>query len=263
MLKIIKDQKKVGVKMSFDYKKSKENIHNILTSKTKVEKRSIPKNDAEFTYDNGIKSWIGAIFIDIVDSTSLFKNQNEDIISRVIRSFSSEIIDILKSDDNLRKLGLRGDSVYAVYSIEYKADLLSIFRLAYKINTFMKMFNVILKNNQFPEVYAGIGLGASEDLVIKAGKKQSGYYDLVFIGDAVVDASNLSGEANRNNLGSIAMSNIFYNNIIEDLKKENPKYENWINPKHDNGYGYNSAIKFYHCDIIETSFNNWIDGGMK
>src|SRR5690554_846161 len=113
--------------MSFDYKKSKENIHDILTNKTKVEKRSIPKNDAEFTYDNGIKSWIGAIFIDIVDSTSLFKNQNEDIISRVIRSFSSEIIDILKSDDNLRKLGLRGDSVYAVYSTEYKSDLLSIF----------------------------------------------------------------------------------------------------------------------------------------
>lgn len=249
--------------MSFDYKKSKENIHNILTSKTKVEKRSIPQNDAEFTYDNGIKSFIGAIFVDIVDSTSLFKDQNEDIISRVIRSFSSEIIDILKSDDNLRKLGLRGDSVYAVYSTPYKKDLVNIFRLAYRINTFMKMFNEILKNNQFPQVSAGIGLGASEDLVIKAGKKQSGYNDLVFIGDAVVDASNLSGEANRNFISSIAMNNVFYENIIEDLKKENSNYESWIKPKYDSDYGYNKNILFYHCDIIQTDFNKWIDGGMK
>ncbi|MDD4063597.1 MAG: adenylate cyclase [Bacilli bacterium] len=249
--------------MSYDYKKSKENILNVLTSKTKIEKRNIPKNEDEFTYENGVKSWIGAIFIDIVDSTSLFKNQKEDIISRVIRSFSSEIIDILKNNDKLRKLGLRGDSVYAVYSAEYKSDLVSIFRLAYQINTFMIMFNKLLENNHFPTITAGIGLGASEDLVIKAGKKRSGYNDLIFIGNAVVDASNLSGEANRRSIGGIAMNSVFYSNIIDELKKENTNYETWIKPKYASSYGYNSAIQFYHCDIIQTDFDKWIKDGMK
>ena len=249
--------------MSFDYKQSKIKVINILTSKTDIIRKPIPKNDSEFTYENGIKSWVGAIFIDIVDSSSLFKNQKEEIIARVMRSFTSEIIDILKSNEKFRKVGLRGDCVYAIYSAEYRSDLLEIFRLAYQINTYMIMLNVLLKNNQFPTISAGIGLGASEDLVIKAGKKQTGYNDLIFIGDAVVDASKLSGEANRNTIGSIAMNDIFYNNIIDDLNKENPNYSKWIKPKYNNAYNSSGAIQFYHCDIIQSDFNNWIMNGMK
>lgn len=249
--------------MNYDYKKGKENILNILESKTEIIKQKIPKNDTEFTYENGIKSWIASIFIDIVDSSSLFKNQKEDIVSRIIRSFASEIISILQSDENLRKIGLRGDAVYAVYSVEYKNDLLSVFRLAYEINTFMIMFNKLLKNNQFPTITAGIGLGASEDLVIKAGRKNYGYNDLIFIGSAVVDASKLSEEANRQAIGGIAMNPFFYQNIIEELKIENPEYLNWIKAKYTSNYGYAREVKFYHCDIVLSDFEKWIKEGMK
>ena len=251
--------------MSYDYKQSKVNVLNILTSKTKIEKRPIPKNDSEFTYNNGIKSWVGAIFIDIVDSSSLFKtrDKDEEKIARIIRSFASEIINILKDNDKVRQIGLRGDCVYAIYSTDYKSDLVSVFRLAYQINTYMKMLNVLLKNNQFPTISAGIGLGASEDLVIKAGKKQTEYNDLIFIGNAVVDASNLSGEANRQSIGSIAMNSTFYDNIIEELTKENPNYSKWIKTKYTNNYGSSNSIQYYHCDIIQSDFDEWINGGMK
>jgi class 3 adenylate cyclase len=252
--------------LSFDYKHSKKYVINILTSKTLIEKRPIPKNDSEYTYGNGIKSWVAALFVDIVDSSTLFKHQKEEIIARLMRSFSSEIVEILKDSDKVRQIGLRGDSVYAIYSAEYKSDLVDIFRLAYKINTFLKMFNEILRNYNFPTITAGIGLGASEDLVIKAGKKMTDFNDLIFIGNAVVDASNLSSTANRQSIGSIAMNTTFYDNIIEDLKKENPKYLTWIQPKYSSSYysyNQNGSIEYYHCNIIQKDFDTWIDDGMK
>lgn len=251
--------------MSYDYKQSKTKVINILTSKTQIEKKPIPKNDAVFTYGNGIKSWVAALFVDIVDSSTLFKNQKEEIIARIMRSFSSEIVEILKDSDKVRQIGLRGDSVYAIYSAEYKSDLVDVFRLAYKLNTFLRMFNEILKNYNFPTITAGIGLGASEDLVIKAGKKMTDYNDLIFIGDAVVDASNLSSTANRQSIGSIAMNPTFYDNIIDILKEENPNYSTWIQPKYKTNYSYNQngPIEYYHCDIIQKDFNAWIDNGMK
>ncbi len=250
--------------MEFDYKDSKKQILGIINSKTKIEKKPIPKSESEFTYENGIRSWVGSIFVDIVDSSSLFKNQKEEIIARIIREFSSGIIEILNSKGKLRQIGLRGDCVFAIYSAEYQSDLVDIFRLSYQINTYMKMLNKLLENNDFPKIVAGIGLGASEDLVIKERKKQSGYNDLVFIGDAVVDASNLSGVSNRQSIGAIAMNNTFYSNIIDELKKENSKYSNWIKPKYSNTYYTNSSsVQYYHCEIIQTDFNDWIDGGMR
>lgn len=76
----------------YDYKKSKEAVESILRSPTKiVEKNLIPSSDSEFTYENGIKTWVGALFVDIVDSSKLFKSPNEDT-ARIIRSFCSEII---------------------------------------------------------------------------------------------------------------------------------------------------------------------------
>lgn len=250
--------------MITDYKKLKTDITKILNNKTGVTKKAVPKNPEEFTFDNGLKSWVGSIFIDLVDSSSLFKNQKEEIIARIMRAFTSGIIDILNSNEKIRQIGLRGDCVFAIYSTEYQSDLVDMFRLAYQINTYMKMLNKILTNNSFPTVLAGIGLGASEDLVIKAGKKFSGYNDLIFIGNAVVDASKLSNEANRQSIGSIAMNTTFYNNIIEELKKENANYGSWIKAKYNNTYySGSSSIQYYYCDIIQSDFNTWIDEGMK
>ena len=62
----------------YDYKKSKEAVEKILKSPTKiVEKDSIPASDSGFTYENGIKAWVGALFVDIVDSSKLFQSPNE------------------------------------------------------------------------------------------------------------------------------------------------------------------------------------------
>lgn len=240
----------------YDYKKSKETIESILKSPTKiVEKSGVPSTDSEFTYENGIKSWVGALFVDIVDSSKLFQTPNEDT-ARVIRSFCSEIISILKDDSNYREIGIRGDCVYCIYNTPYQIDLVNIFCQAYRINTFMCMLNKLLEKNGYSPISAGIGLGCSQDLIIKAGQNGSGINDKIWIGKAVVDAAHLSDVANRTGISPIAMSPLFYENIIEYLCKEDKQYNSWIKSHSSGVYG---SIDYYHCNVIETDFNTWIE----
>lgn len=238
----------------YDFMKSKETIISILNSPTKIiKKEKVPASDGEFTYDNGIKTWVGALFVDIVDSSKLFANANEDT-ARIMRSFCSEIIAILKDDPNYREIGIRGDCVYCIYTTQYQTDLVDIFRHAYRINSFMNMLNRLLHQNGYPQIRAGIGLGCDEELIIKAGQSGSGINDKIWIGKAVVDAAHLSDKANRNGIQAIAMSTVFYNNITEHLFTENEKYRDWIVP-----HPYYGTPDFYHCHITEIGFNNWIE----
>lgn len=240
----------------YDFKKSKDTIISILKSPTSiVEKNSIPPSDSEFTYENGIKAWVGALFVDIVDSSKLFQSPNEDT-ARIIRSFCSEIISILKDDNNYREIGIRGDCVYCIYNSQYQTDLVEIFRHAYRINSFMTMLNKLLRKYGYSTICAGIGLGCSQDLIIKAGQNGSGINDKIWIGKAVVDAAHLSDVANRNGISAIAMSPLFYDNVINHLCEDNERYKSWIVAHRTAHYG---STDFFHCNIIETSFNNWIE----
>lgn len=241
--------------MMYNYRDGRSNIINILKTETDVIKSSgIPKDDSSFTYKNAYLTWASAIFIDIKDSSTLFNTKDEKL-ARLMRAFTSEIISIFQGLDNYRQIGIRGDCVYAIYDTIYQKDICDVFRIAYELNTFMKMFNKIIVEYGYSPITAGIGLGCDEELIIKAGKTGTGINDKIWIGKAVVDASNLSGEANRNGIDPIAMSSVFYDIIINILVEENEKYKEWIK--------YSYTKKCYHCNIIQTGFNDWIDGGMK
>ena len=244
------------VNYMYDYNKSKETIESILKSPTKIiEKDFVPTSDSEFTYENGITAWVGALFVDIVNSSRFFQSSNENT-ARIIRCFSSEIISILKDDENYREIGIRGDCVYCIYNAPYQTSLVEIFRHAYRINSFMNMLNKLLLNNGYSTFRAGIGLGCGQDLIIKAGQNGSGINDRIWIGKAVVEAAHLSGVANRNGVSAIAMSPLFYNNVFELLCKKDENYKLWIKP---HSSGYFGSVDYYHCDIIETDFEKWIE----
>lgn len=131
----------------------------------------------------------------------------------------------------------------------------SIMNDACCINTFQLMFRKILIKKKLPTFSFGIGLGVSEDLIVKAGKKGTGINDLIWIGDAVIDASNLSGMANRKDFSAIVMDSCFYENI-KDLDASNEhKYKDFISSK----YSYELGKTVYHTNLIEVEFNNWIE----
>jgi len=238
--------------MAYDYKKSHERVIDELTSKTKIEPVVNPTNN-KLTYENGARSHISAVFVDIRNSSSFIKSGKDDMIARILRAFSSELIKIMKDGPSYLQIGLRGDCVYAVYPTPKENDDEKVFTVACYINTFINMFNKVLLQNKMKEIKVGIGLGTGNDLVIKAGDNGSGINDVIWIGDAVVDASNNCDLANKTILKPIVMSSSFYNYI-----KTNPKYiKDFGTPIVNNG------VTRYACNYIISDFDKWITNGFK
>ncbi len=236
----------------YDYKAGKKRIKEILNNKLQViENDKIPNND-NFTFSNAYYGWVTAIFVDIRNSTDLFSKDDKEIVSKMIRSFTSEVIEILRKDDLLREIGIRGDCVYAIYTTPKKSDILEIMDKSFYINTFMKMLNKLLVDKGYSTISVGIGVSTAQELVVKAGRKDVGINNSVWIGNAVTKASNLSSLGNKKDYKSILISESVYKNIKDSYNKD------WFTLRNNSEIG-----KFYDCDIIKTNFNNWINNGMK
>ena len=121
------------------------------------------------------------------------------------------------------------------------------------------MFQKILKTKGWPTFEIGIGLGASKDLVIKAGKKGTGINDNIWIGEAVIDASKLSNEGNTSGIDPIVMNSCFYENIKDfdaNDKFRNSHYISRVQSKKINEY-------VYCCNMVIINFDTWVMERMK
>lgn len=243
---------------NYDYKNRKKEVEDILDNTDAVNQVNKFPRDENFTYTNGYKAWASAIFVDLRDSTTLFTKNDDMEISRVIRGFTSEVIEILKKDtdkEDLKEIGIRGDCVYAIYSTPLKTDIYDVVERAVFINTYLKMLNQLLNHRKLPTIRAGIGLNASETLTVKAGRKNSGINNLVWIGESVSIASKLSDLGNKNNVSPIVMSPLFYENYKEVVDTVEQEY--W-----KSGFDLNQGY-YYHANLVDVAFNNWINNGMK
>lgn len=243
----------------YDYLKGKERVEDILDSDLKViEQNKLPQDDS-FTFSNGYYSWVTGIFVDIRDSSSLFADEDKEKVSKVIRSFTSEVIEILRNDDNLREIGIRGDCVYAIYTTSKQDDIYELASKTFYINTYMKMLNKLLKNRSMPTINVGIGMSSAQELVVKAGRKDVGINSKVWIGKAVTRASNFSSLGNKNGNPALVYSECSYINFIDKLVKnnsdKNPK--SWFTKCYSIDDG-----TYYTANILITDFNEWISNGM-
>lgn len=243
--------------MHYDYRAGKKRIDEILDSGMAViEKNRLPKND-ELTFDNSYLSWISAIFIDIRESTELMARDDQEYVAKIVRCFTSELIEILRGEDNLREIGIRGDCVYAVYTTPKKRDVDNVFDLAVWCNTYLNMLNAVLRKRGLDTLRAGIGLGVGHDHVIKAGRKGVDINAHVWMGKAVSTASKLSGYGQKGHRQRIWMSSLFYNNIIDIEVERNSEAKSWFSKSSGEPYGC------YQCDVIMPELEEWISNGME
>lgn len=245
----------------YDYKERKKKVEGILDNTDAVNSVDKFPRDKNFTYTNGYKAWASAIFVDLRESTTLFTDYDDIEISKVIRGFTSEIIEILKKDtdvEDLKEIGIRGDCVYAVYSTPNKDDIFDVAKRSFYVHTYMKMLNKLLFDRGLPAIKAGIGLATSETLAVKAGRENSGINNLVWIGKSVATAAKLADLGNKDSVSAIVMSSIFHLNYMKIQKNKKPKADTWWSKGNDEKYG-----EYWHGNVIMADFNSWIDDGMK
>ena len=177
----------------YKYMEGKNRVESILDNYMEIEEKEKLPSDDNFTFENGYRTWLTSIFIDIRDSSKLFTSKNQEETAKIIRAFISELIEILRDDDKfMLEIGIRGDCVYAVYNTPKKSNVLECANKTFYANTFINMFNKMLEKKGINPIRAGIGMSTGHDLVIKTGRKGVGINEKVWIGKAVTEASNLS-----------------------------------------------------------------------
>lgn len=237
----------------YNYEEGFQRVENILNqSIDDDDKEDIPP-DSEMTFSNGYRCWTSALFVDIRNSTDLF-SEDEDMVSRIVRSFTSEIIEIMDTS-SAAEVGIRGDCVYGIYSTPSKMDVDYVYRKAVHINTLINMLNKQYSKKGYPNIRVGIGLAIDKTFVIKAGRKGSGINSKVWIGNSVTEASNLSSYGSKNGIEPIVMSSDFFYNI-KDIEVKN-SYEN---NRFEDLFEYEDEAPdtFYHGNVINVSFDKWI-----
>lgn len=245
---------------TYDYRKGKERIEDILDNELIVIEQDKVPTDLAFTFSNGYYSWVSAVFVDIRDSSTLFADANKEKVSKIIRSFTSEVIEILRDDENLREIGIRGDCVYGIYTTPQKSDVYEVASKTFYINTYMKMLNNLLNARSLPKIKVGIGMSTAQELIVKAGRKDVGINSKVWIGKAVTKASNFSALGNKNGNSPLVYSVCSYSNFIDKLIEKNTDEDvkSWFTYHPDDGNG-----AYYSANIVKTDFDNWIANGMK
>lgn len=243
--------------MDYDFRAGKKRVEDILDGCMEVlEQDRLPSID-NLTFTNAYKSWVTAIFVDIRDSTTLMDDDDQEYVAKVVRSFTSEIIEILHSyhDSIEREIGIRGDCVYAVYTTPYQRDIYNIFQLAIWVNTYLNMLNALLRKRGYDPIAAGIGVASSKDHVIKAGRKNKSVNAVVWMGEAVSTAANLSDYGDGEIDDRMVISELTYRNIRDQYEAEYPGND-WFktSPKLPDGAK--------HCNIIKKKMNEWIKSGM-
>lgn len=192
-----------------NYQAVYQRVTNILNrGMTEHERKRIP-SESKLTYSNGYRMTVSAIFVDIRNSTKLFANKDRDMVSKIVRSFVSEVIWIMKTEDSA-EIGVRGDCVYGIYSTPEEDRVYSVFEIAQNINTYLILLNELYAKKKYPEIKVGIGLATGDTLVVKVGSKGTGVTDRVWIGEAVTAASNLSNYGSKNGFKPIVMTESFF-----------------------------------------------------
>lgn len=244
--------------IEYDFIEGKKRVEEILSQPLEIiEDGKLPEESA-LTFSNAYKAMVTGVFVDIRDSTTLFADGDKAKVSKVIRAFTSEIIEILRDSEDLRTIGIRGDCVYAIYATHFCDDLYHVMDQVYHVNTFLSMLNVLLQKYRLPNIYAGIGVSTAEELVVKAGRKYTGINDIVWIGKAVTMAANFSSIANKSGVSQIAISKTTFDAIIENFVKRNGANSRaWFHDAVDPDLG-----KYYHGNIIKKQYNGWIESGM-
>lgn len=199
----------------YDFQSSLERIDEILNSSSSFdEKDNIPKR-SDLTYTNGYYVKCSSLFIDLRDSSEMTSIHQKRVLAKIYRSYISEAVAILNGALICKEISIVGDCVSAIFEAEYKNQIDRAFAAGFTLNSLIKTINYKLEKKGYSTIKAGIGLSFGRVLMIKAGYSGSGINDVVYMGDAVNQASKMCAKASKEITSPIVVTPDFYANLNE------------------------------------------------
>lgn len=243
--------------VSYNYKEGKKRLDEILNNDLETyKKEKLPISEDEFTFTNGYFTYVSAVFVDMRNSTKLCESIKKKETAKILRSFISETIEILRNSDNLREIGVRGDCVYAIYTTPRGDDVYEIADLCIWVNTYIKMLNKFFERKGLNKIKVGIGMDTDMELVVKAGRKNTGINSKIWIGKAVTHACHNASIGNKKGYKPMIFSARCYENFIDKLALVN----NYVNVRK----WFKSMLgldgeNVLTANLVKKEFNKWIE----
>lgn len=235
--------------INYDVEKSSKRIDDILNaSNTDFEElEEIPSRD-KLTFTNGFYIKVGALFVDIRDSSDLTDEHKRPTLAKLYRSYISEVVAVINSFEDCKEINIVGDCVSAIFNARYKSQLQAMFSCSAKINSLIKILNYKLKKKNIQTISIGIGLAYGRALMVKAGYSGSSINDVVWMGDVVNEASNLCNKANKGSNQCNLVDGDVQCNLTDDDKKL---------------LSYNYNEQCYEGNIINCAMEEWYNENCK
>ncbi len=231
--------------INYNFDKSLARIDEILNTQDNSyeETNNIPSRD-KLTYTNGFYFNCTALFVDIRGSSSLPQKYRRPTLARIYRSYISEVIAIINSNDQCSEINVQGDCVWAIFDTPYKNHIDMVFSTAYCISSIVDVLNCKLKKRKIDPISIGLGIDYGRALMIKAGYSGSGINEVVWMGDVVNCACKLCGYGNKSySDNEIMVSSDIYSN----LNNHNQSLLTW-----------NLSRNCYHGNVVDSQINNWV-----
>ena len=234
-------------KILYDVNKSSDRMDEILDASNSnySDKNYIPTRNS-LTYTNGYYVNVTALFIDIVGSSDMTDEHQRPTLAKIYRSFISESIAIMNSEDICREININGDCVWGVFETPKKADIDKVITISAKLYSMIKILNYKLRKKNYSEISVGIGIDYGRALMIQAGYSGSSINEVIWMGDVVNSACHLANKGGRNGRKVVIASNVIYNNINDNNKKLFTSY-----------YDYTEQRSLYEGTIINTAMEDW------
>lgn len=233
---------------SYEFMKSLERMDAILDSGSLFEdKDTIPKRE-DLTYTNGYYVSCTSLFIDLRGSSQLTASQQKRVLAKIYRAYISEMVAIVNGSPLCREINIVGDCVSAIFETKTKKDVGDVFTVAVKMNSLIDILNYKLEKKGYTTIKAGIGLADGRVLMIKAGYSGSTISDVVWMGDAVNQASKMCGKASKEVTSPIVVTSVVYDCLSDEDKK-------FLTLKPFDGY--------YHGGPVIISMNQWLMDAQK
>lgn len=225
---------------------SNDRIKDILNSSDNnyEKKGSIPSRDS-LTFTNGYYVNCAAMFVDMRASKELAEKYQRPTLSRIYRSYISELVAVMKDHTKVSEVNIEGDCVWGVFDSPYQEDINELFSVAAKVSSMINILNWRFEKKGYDPIAVGVGLDYGRALMLKAGYKGSGINDVIWMGDVINSASALCSYGNKSwSDKEIMVSSVFHDN----LNKDNQNLLEW-----------NSSRSCFNGYVVNVAMNDWLD----
>ncbi|MCQ2079434.1 MAG: hypothetical protein MJZ38_05215 [archaeon] len=201
------------------YSRLCERVEDILGSPMKVEKTHEVPGNIGTSHNRAYDVTLGAVFVDMRDSAELFSGNNRELVAKIAKTFDGTMLRMLRAK-NCVEMGVRGNTVFALYSVTDEQDARNLVSLVAEVNSAVRLLNILYAQRNLDTVPVGIGASISRGLVMKARCKLLGDRDRIWIADAIHEAIGLaktaSSKKENGRLKPVALSPSLYNLAARD-----------------------------------------------